>query len=102
MTEDFLWDHEWITETKVTMEENLILEVLHYDIEVPCNLQWAWLWFSAPTNLNSKFVNNGTKIVKFRDSQQRNRADVQHRLRWCAHSEGVFLAGGDNSVELRA
>ena len=34
--------------------------------------------------------------------QQRNRADVQHPLRRGSHSEGVFLAGGDNSVELRA
>ena len=39
VTEDFLWDHEWITETKVTMKENLILEALHYDIEVPCPFQ---------------------------------------------------------------
>ena len=39
------------------MKENLILEALHHDIEVPCPLQWALLWFSAPTNLN-KFVNN--------------------------------------------
>ena len=49
------------------MKENLILEALNYDIEVPCPLQWALLWFSAPTNLNSKFVNSGTKVVKFRD-----------------------------------
>ena len=25
------------------------------------------LWFSAPTDLNHKFVNNGTKIEKFRE-----------------------------------
>ena len=36
VTEDSQWDHEWITETKVTMKENLILEALHYNIEVPC------------------------------------------------------------------
>ena len=53
VTEDSLWDHEWITETKVTMKENLILEALHNDLEV--------------TNFNRKFVNNGTK-VKFRDT----------------------------------
>ena len=68
VTEDFLWDHEWITETKVTMKENVILEALHCDIEVPCPLQCASLWFSAPTNLNSKFVNNGTTVAKFRDT----------------------------------
>ena len=68
LTEDSLWDYEWITETKVTMKENFILEALHYDIEVPCPLQWALLWFSAPTNLNRKFVNNGTKGAKFKDT----------------------------------
>ena len=66
--EDFLCDHEEITETKVTMKENLFLEAHHNDIEVPCPLQRDLLWFSAPTNLNSKFVNNGTKVVKFRDT----------------------------------
>ena len=60
--------HEWITETKVTMKENLILEAPHYDIEVSCPLQWGLLWFSAPKNLNRKFVNNGTKVAKFRDT----------------------------------
>ena len=68
VTEDFLWDHEWITETRVTMKENLILEARHYDIEVPCLLQWALLWFSAPTNLNRKFLNNGARVAKPRDT----------------------------------
>ena len=45
VTEDSLWDHDWITETKVTMKENLFLEALHYDIEVPCPLQGVLLWF---------------------------------------------------------
>ena len=39
VTEDSLWDHERITETKVTMKENLILEALNFDIDVPCRLQ---------------------------------------------------------------
>ena len=68
VTEDSLWDHEWITKTKVTMKENHILEALRDDIEVPCPLQWALLCFAAPTNLNRKFVNNGTKVAQFRDT----------------------------------
>ena len=68
VTEDSLWNHECITETNVTMKENLILEAPHYDIQVPCPLQWALLWFSAPTNLNHRFVNNRTKVAKFRDT----------------------------------
>ena len=43
VTEDSPWDRKWITETKATMRENLILEALHYDIDVPCPLQWALL-----------------------------------------------------------
>ena len=63
MTEDSV---EWITETKITTKENFILEALHYDIEASCFLQRASLWFSAPTNLNRKFVNSGPKVTEFR------------------------------------
>ena len=35
VTEDSLWNHVWVTETKVTMKEKLILEALHYDIQLP-------------------------------------------------------------------
>ena len=52
VTEDFLWEHEWITETTVTLKENVTLEALNYDIDVPCPIQWGLLWFSAPTNLS--------------------------------------------------
>ena len=68
VTEDFLWEHEWITETNVTSKENVIMEALNYDIDVPCPLQWGLVWFSAPTNLNRKFVNNGTTVEKIRDT----------------------------------
>ena len=40
VTEDFLWEHEWVTETNVVLKENGILEALNYDIDVPCPLQW--------------------------------------------------------------
>ena len=30
------------------------------------HFQWGLLWFSAPTKLNRKFVNNGTTAAKFR------------------------------------
>ena len=68
VTEDSLWEHEWITETNATLKENLTLEALDWDIDVPCPLQWALLWFSAPTNLNRKFVNNGTPVAKTWDT----------------------------------
>ena len=52
----------------MTLKGNVILEALNYGIDVPCPLQWGLLWFSAPTKLNRKFVNNGTKEAKFRDT----------------------------------
>ena len=51
VTEDFLWEHDWVTGTNVVSKENGILEALNYDIDVQT-------WFSAPSNLNRKFVNN--------------------------------------------
>ena len=60
-TEDFLWEHESVTEPNVLLKENEILGALNYDIDVPCPLQWGLLWFSAPSSLNRKFANNGTR-----------------------------------------
>ena len=68
VTEESLWEHEWITETNVTLKENAILEPLNYDIDVPCPLQWRLLWFSTPTNIIRKFVNTGTKVAKKRET----------------------------------
>ena len=45
VTEDFLWKHEWITDTNVTLKENTVLEALNYDIDVPCPLQSGLFWF---------------------------------------------------------
>ena len=56
VTKVCLWEHEWITDTNVILKENEVLEALNYEIEVPCPLQWGLLWFSAPTNLNHKFM----------------------------------------------
>ena len=58
VTEDFLREHEWITETNVTLKGNVILEALNNDIDVLCPLQLELLWFSAPTKLHRKLVNN--------------------------------------------
>ena len=49
----------------LTLKEKVILEA---HIDVLCPLQWGLLSFSAPTNLNRKFVNNGTQVAKFRDT----------------------------------
>ena len=58
VAESFLCEQDWITDANVTLKDNEILEALNYEIEVPCPLQCGLLWFSAPTNLNHKFVSN--------------------------------------------
>ena len=76
-TESSLWEQEWITDTDVTLKGNEMLEALSYEIDVPCPLQWGLLLFSAPTNLNHKFVCNGTKIEKVRKIVNCDYIDVQ-------------------------
>ena len=76
VTEDFLWDHEWITETKVTMKENLILEALHYDIEaLLCSVGSVMV---LSTNKSQPQVREQwNKCGQSQGhGQQRNRADV--------------------------
>ena len=60
------------------------------------------LWFSAPSSLNRKFVNHGTKVAKFRDtvnSAIELTCDIAfgriHTPRAC------FLKGCEYFVELR-
>ena len=85
------------------MKENLILEAVHDDMDVPSPLQWALQWFSSPTKLNRKFVNNGTKVAQFRDTVN-SAIDLTCNigLYGTHYAKGVFLTGGDNSVVLRA
>ena len=68
VTEDFLLEHEWVTEPSVLWKENDILEAWNFDIDVPCPLQWGLLWFSAPSSVNRKYANNGTKVENFRET----------------------------------
>ena len=75
VTEGALWEHEWITDTNVTLKENEMLEALDYEIDVLCPLQCGLLRFSAPTDLNRRFVNSGTKVAEF-TSQPCDRINV--------------------------
>ena len=38
--EDFLWEHERVTEPNVPWKESDILEAMNHDLDVPCPLQW--------------------------------------------------------------
>ena len=44
---------------KVTLKENLILEALHYDIDVPCPLQRALIWFFSTEQVREQRDKSG-------------------------------------------
>ena len=46
------------TETLLSQEAKT-LEALSYDLEIPCVVQWAVLWFAAPSSLNNELINAG-------------------------------------------
>ena len=66
--EDAFGDNEWRKELHGTLNENEILVALNHDLGVPCVIQWRLLWFSSPSRLNQRFVNNSTKIAKYHEA----------------------------------
>ena len=62
--DDALDDHVWENERTISCQEAKVLEVLGYDVAVPCVVQWRMLWFSSPTSVNRRFLNSGMIIEK--------------------------------------
>ena len=56
-----------MSELTISRQETEVLVALNYDIDVPCVVQWGLLWFSSPTRLNQRFVDNGTKAAKYNE-----------------------------------
>ena len=56
LCDDALDDHVWVSELTIYFQEANVLEALQYDLANPCIVQWGVLWFSAPTNLNRRFL----------------------------------------------
>ena len=63
--DDSLDDHVCVSERTISCQEAKVLEALQYDLGNPCIVQWSMLWFSAPTNLNRRFLNGGTTLQKY-------------------------------------
>ena len=66
--DDALDDHVWVPELTISCQEAKILEALQYDLANPCMVQWSMLWFSAPTNLNRRFLNDGVILEKYNEA----------------------------------
>ena len=59
--DDALDDRVWVSERAISCQE---AKGLQYDLANPCIVQWCMLWFSAPTNLNRRLLNNGVILQK--------------------------------------
>ena len=49
--EDALEEHEWVSPLTISLieEEEVLLAELDYEIDIPCVVQWRFLWFTAPS-----------------------------------------------------
>ena len=61
-------DHVWVSELTISCQGAQILEALQYHLAEPCMVQWGMLWFSAPTNLNQRFLNDGVMHDKHNEA----------------------------------
>ena len=87
VTEDFLWEHEWVTEPNVLPKENDILEALTCDFDVLCHLQWRLLcsplhqtsiMFGSPTkNANCAQKDGRVLRAETQDTSYRNKIELQ-------------------------
>ena len=60
--DDVLDDHVRVSEVTISCQEAKVLEALQYDIESPCIVHWAMLWFCAPTRRNNSYLNDEVYI----------------------------------------
>ena len=51
--------HTSLSDETLILQEAKTLEALNYDLDVPCVVQWAVLWFAAPSSLNNELINAG-------------------------------------------
>ena len=51
--------HTSLSDETLILQEAKTLEALNYDLDVPCVVQWAVLWFAAPSSLNKELINAG-------------------------------------------
>ena len=65
MCDDAFDEHVWVSEGTISLHKTKVLEVLQYDIEIPCIVQWRMLWLSTPTSLNNEPVNDGAILEQY-------------------------------------
>ena len=63
----FKEEHEWVTQCTISEQEDRILADLGYNFDDPCVIQWALLWFSAPSRSSLYHEDNGTHIEVYHE-----------------------------------
>ena len=82
----FKEEHEWVTQLTLSESEGLILVDLEYNLDVPCVMQWAHLWFTAPFRSNLYHEDNGTHEDMFHKA-------ASTAVQWtCGHPYRFFFA----------
>ena len=60
-------DHEWVSESTIAEQEEVMGRELGYEICIPCVLQWGMLWFSAPRQLNQTLEGGEIRSAKYHE-----------------------------------
>ena len=61
----FKEEHEWVTQMTISESEGLILADLCCNLDVPCVMQWAFWWCTAPSRSNLFHEECGTSDDMF-------------------------------------
>ena len=62
--DDALYEHVWVSEHTISLQEAKVVEALQYDFEIPCTAQWGVLGFFARTSLHIELLNDGEILGK--------------------------------------
>ena len=62
--EEVLEEHEWVSMLTISSKEEEVLRELNYEIDVPCVVQWRFLWFTAPSRFNVELHCQDARIIK--------------------------------------
>ena len=74
----FKEEHDRVTQVTISDCEDRVLADLDNNIDVPCVVQWALLWFTAPSRSNLYHEDNGTHI------------EMYHKVKKYCHSVGLW------------
>ena len=51
----------------IPLREEGVLRELDHELDVPCVVQWRFLWFTAPSRLNDKLACHDDRIIEYHE-----------------------------------